>query len=172
MYGNNSIAKPKVPNRSSLKGEMKQAAVSFATSTSVKGISRAMKAESIPLKIIWILGALAGLGLGLYLICNITISYFRFETVTKITDCVTCKPSFPDVTVCNLNVLASLAEYNNLTYEEYEYMLDETARGLSLNEYEEDFLYELYTTIAYLQNIDTSSVDSGGLNVLVHDCTW
>ena len=74
-----------------------------------------MKAESVSLKAVWVLGTLCGLAVGLFLLCRVTISFYRQETVTTNEKCADCKPTFPDVTVCNLIILASLADLELLT---------------------------------------------------------
>ena len=72
----------------SFSGEMKSTVQTFAQSTSIKGIPKAMKTDSLLLKCIWIIGTFIGLGVALFLLLLITLAYFRYDTVIEIDNCV------------------------------------------------------------------------------------
>ncbi len=89
----------------------------FAQSTSVKGVSRAVRTGSLCLRFMWIIALFFGFGIAIFLLCDIFGLYIANETVTNI-DEVNHKPTFPDVTVCNLNPFLTL-EDERLSINDY-----------------------------------------------------
>ena len=168
----------------SFRDELKNAVQTFAQTTSVKGIPKAMKTKSHFLKCVWILGTLMGLGCALFLVITLTLAYFAYDTVVKIEKCVDCKPEFPDITVCNLNILASLAALDQIDYAQYfNYTIDflwgaDASHNFSeLSPEQQLYLNQLYTTRAYMGNYNIDDAweylwPPTGLAVFVHGCQW
>ena len=165
--------KPKAP----IKTEMKKVVNTWVQTTSVKGLSKAAKSDDHCTRILWIVGTLAGLGIALNLLYTLTSDYLKFETIIQIEKCSTCRPDFPDITVCNLNVLASLAAVG-VTYESYMTTIHRIlSSNHNLTAKQLGVLKEMYSTSAYFDNIDLDPIYDfldapGGINVFVHDCAW
>ncbi len=81
----------------------------FFETTSVKGISRAVKSPNLGLKILWLFGALLGIAIGVYWIAKLLYLYFSYATTTKISE-TKIGIAFPDVTACHLNPLAIIPD--------------------------------------------------------------
>ncbi len=79
----------------------------FARATSVKGVSRAVHTRNQFLRGMWITAFLFGFGMAAFLLYAICSTYASNETVTMI-DEINSRPTFPDVTVCNLNPFVAL----------------------------------------------------------------
>ena len=169
-------------DKESLKCEIKKTLKTFLQTTSLKGVSKTAKTNGMPMRIIWILGTLIGLTCALFLICNVCIAYFNYDTVVLIENCVNCKPDFPDITVCNLNILPRLEDFDILSYRGYIQLIDDifnqyhSSQANMTNE-QQIVLNEMYTTLAYFYNVDISAfwehiISEGGLSDFVHDCTW
>ena len=79
-------------------------------STSVKGVPRAAKAPTRPLRILWIISTLFFIGLTTWQVTAITLQYLNYEYLTRIIEGVLSETTddhiivvAPSVTVCNLN---------------------------------------------------------------------
>ncbi len=119
----------------------------FAQTTSMKGVSRAVRSGSLCLRAMWILAFMFGFGMAAYLLYEIFKIYTSNETVTNIAE-NSSRPTFPDITLCNLNPFVALhdetisvndyfkylSEYSDATKSDYEEVI-----GMSMteNEYEE-----------------------------------
>ena len=164
------------PVKKALKDNVKN----FMTTTSVKGISKAIKAESKVLRVVWIISTCTGLAVSITLIALILVAYFRYDVVTNIDDCSTCIPEFPDITVCPLNALPGLADLELTSYEEYSTLVWNTQNAFNVTSYplsEYQHFLELYSTSAYYENVNHTQFWQaygmmGSHNVFVHDCSW
>ena len=156
-----------------VKSKLKELIRTFATNTTIKGLAKAMRATLIFPRILGIMGTLAGLATGLYLLISILIVYFRYETVTKLEKCNECKPEFPDVTVCNLNVLGTLVDIGALHYQDYLGYVYWQSNNANLDHEQEGYAKYLYSPLAYMKNVDFEFiVNRITMNTFVHDCTW
>ena len=169
-------------DKESLKYEIKKTLKTFLQTTSLKGVSKTAKTNGIPMRIIWILGTLIGLTCALFLICNVSIAYFNYDTVVLIENCVNCKPDFPDITVCNLNILSRLEDFDILSYSDYIQLIDDIVNQYpspqtNITNEQLIVLTEMYTILSYFYNVDLSAFwehlnSAEGRNDFVHDCTW
>ena len=112
------------------------------------------------------------------------IQYLSFNFVTNFESCMDCKPQFPDVTVCNLNLNGGAGLLSNVPYSDYLYQVSElqgnTYQGqprFYLEESWRNFQY-LYSTQAYVNNVIYGDglasffLSPGSQNLLVHQCQW
>ena len=163
-----------------IKSALKLNVKNFMTTTSVKGISKAIKSESRVLRIVWITSTCTGLAISIILISLILVSYFHYDVVTNIDECSTCIPEFPDITVCPLNILSILADFPMTSYEEYIDQLHTVEADYNIAAYpERDYnsFKELLSVNAYYENFNQTGFLAtyealGGRNVFVHDCSW
>ena len=127
----------------------------FATSTSVYGINRMVKAKSIPMRIVWTLMALASVSLGFIIIGNTIVNFFKFDVFTQ-TKLLNPEPNssfMPSVTFCtesddNPNNLIIEANFIDKLGTErsvnlsgvsfYDQNLDSYYRCLRFNHYQEN----------------------------------
>ena len=72
----------------------------FASSTSVKGIGRIVKSDSIVLRICWILATTVFLGIALYQAIGQISSYYDYQTVIKVEE-KRVWPNRFDIASCN-----------------------------------------------------------------------
>ena len=167
----------------SMKSELIEIGKQYLKSTSIKGIAKASKTQSWFLMIIWIFGTIAGLGCAVFLVFTLTNAYFNYETVIKINKCTNCDPEFPDLTVCNLNSLGAVNDIPDVhSYAAYKEELEQlffnnSQRNITdFTDEERNRLWVLYSTTAYLHNIDHSVLayfeTAIGLNSIAHDCKW
>ena len=170
------------PADSPLKTDILQTLSVFIQTTSVKGVSKASKSNQLFLKIIWIGGTLVGLAFALLVLSTFTMEYLKYSTVMQIEKCTHCKPEFPDITVCNLNILSALADYGAWDYSRYVEFISLVSNNpdfvdQDLTDEQINRLYEMYSVSAYFANVDltafwTTFFAVGGQNLFVHDCTW
>ena len=167
---------------SSKSSHLKQATKQFIHATSVKGLSKAAKSDHFFVKILWMTGTLFGLAFAIYLVSNLTIQYFEYETVIEIEKCATCTPDFPDITICNLNVIGSFDLVPDLmTFDSYVNMTKTILREADhdITEDQRGVLEEMFSTAAYFSNLYLNIdplfeylFSPGGRNILIHDCAW
>ena len=79
-------------------------------STSVKGVPRAVKAPTQPLRVLWVISTFLFLALAAWQVAAITIQYLAYEYLTRIIEGVLSETTddhiivvAPAITVCNLN---------------------------------------------------------------------
>ena len=94
---------------------MKKYLYHFCYSTSIKGVSRILKAEVIGLRILWFVAVFCFLGIGAYQVYLLVTQYFHRPTLTNIKEEYISMSDVeqtllpPQVTVCNLNPFSSFA---------------------------------------------------------------
>ena len=92
---------------------MKKYLYTFCYSTSIKGVSRILKAEVIGLRILWFLAVFCFFGMAAYQVILLVSQYFDRPTLTNIKEGVISMSDVdqsmppPQITVCNLNPFTS-----------------------------------------------------------------
>ena len=98
------------------KGELSK----FAETTSVKGVSRLFKAESLDIRLLWVFAVVICLTLGClnsYMILN---DYLAYSPVSHVKAHSPRNQIFPNLMVCNLNPFVWLKDLpENQTYSFY-----------------------------------------------------
>src|SRR6218665_656471 len=92
--------------------EMEQEFRRFAETTTIKGISRTVRAERRIVRVFWILALVTCFALLLFQISAVAISYSKYDVIRNF-DVEFRDPEFPDVTVCNLFQLSDLDQLEN-----------------------------------------------------------
>jgi len=96
--------------------EIQQELRRFAETTTIKGVSRTVRAERRIVRVFWILALVSCFIVLLYQISAVAISYSNYNVIrNSIVDFR--DPQFPDVTVCNLFQLSDLDQLEN--YDAY-----------------------------------------------------
>ena len=147
---------------------------SFLQATSLKGISKISKEKTWRFRFMWILGTLVGFGIGLYFIVTLVVQYLEFKVVTNIESCTDCKPRFPDITVCNLNMVNWIEYLSSTSFEEFTSHVHDLEPELLGNG---SYYKRLYSIAAYMNNVMDDSFwanfyATGGNNLFVHTCNW
>ena len=168
---NDTLATP------TLKDTIEKSSKKFITSTSLKGISRAYRNKSRVLQLAWLAGTMFGLVCAIYILYAIMTSYFRYDTVTDVKHCSDCKPKFPDITVCNLNMLGWLADLAQLKISyNYDQYINILWHKLNLEAGTETELDQLFSTTAYFNNLSPQVLQfmksEDNINDFVHQCVW
>ena len=94
----------------------------FAETTSVKGVSRVIKAQNVITQTFWCLAVVACFTGLVYSVANQYIAYCNFD-VSSSTKTKFMAPSFPDITVCNLNPYADFQAFP-ISYDNYSKILN------------------------------------------------
>ena len=164
----------------------------FLSTTSIKGVAKAKKSDKKCLCIVWLIATLIGMGIGTYLIVNLLISFFNYESGTKVEFCNDCRPPFPDITICHVNPMQYLQELSNLTripYSDFERSLHQEYLAGNWRNASDDYMGfrdmvwdSIYGTETYIQNaipLPEEIAEWGefylsqmGTNFIVHDCVW
>ena len=124
----------------------------FAENTSVKGVSRIMKAKTLPIRVLWVVSVLGFLFMSFGNCAELIQEYMQYSKIMQRKELHVFRDyhrykdmfSLPDVTVCNQNPLPAYQGYNGTSYQEYVRLvslmevisdLNETKRFLSPREY-------------------------------------
>ncbi len=75
----------------------------FCESTSIKGVSRAVKASTPFLKISWAVCVLFGASMTCYLMYRIISQYLQYQTATLVKEITAMSAPFPYITICKVN---------------------------------------------------------------------
>ena len=168
-------------------GKVKESIVQYGHTTSVKGVSKAVKSTRWSLRILWLIAFCIGAAAGIYQIATLLIKYYSYSTYTSISVCNGCHPPFPDVTLCSLNPINLLDEFSGdvLQLDQYlhyieKYMLvndTEETFGTSDKELLEEAFGWIYSLQGYFQNIIALDVLDNLFTAdfnkeLVQLCTW
>ena len=105
---------------SSLKSDIKSTFKKFSQANSLKAVTKSCKSDDWVLRIYWFVVFLGGSAIGCYLLYILIDGYISFEITTKISSCTNCKPTFPDITVCNINPLSMIKDTGIGDYAAYE----------------------------------------------------
>ena len=133
----------------------------FAQNTSLKGVSRLSRANSMEIRLLWSFAILASLILGCLYSATIFNDYLTFSTVTQIKTHSSRNQTFPHLQVCNLNPFVWLKNLpENETYSFYVEMVHNKTRCKNCSDWEQEYLellrgeqlimarYELYLRIS------------------------
>jgi len=99
-----------------MESEIRQELRRFAETTTMKGVSRAVRAERRIIRVFWILALVSCFALLLFQISAVAISYSKYNVIRN-SGVDLRDPEFPDVTVCNLFQLSDLDQLEN--YDAY-----------------------------------------------------
>ncbi len=138
---------------------VKDVCTDFLKTTSVKGIGKAIRANTLFLKLTWIICILFGFSMTAYLLANIVIQYNQYETTTSIKELHGHPgPHFPDITICKLNPRVdnfnqSILDSFKERFEDVQKYVIATGKGTDLMNN-----HTVGTTTDY-SNIDDSSGD-------------
>ena len=99
----------------------------FAENTSVKGVSRCMKATTLPIRILWLVSVLGLLYVSFTQTICLVQQYLQYSTVIDIEEINGFNEyhkykemfALPDVTVCNQNPLTAYSGYTGITWKDY-----------------------------------------------------
>jgi len=96
--------------------EIRQELRRFAETTTIKGVSRTVRAERRIVRVFWILALVSCFALLLYQISAVAVSYSKYNVIrNSVVD--SRDPTFPDVTICSLFQLSDLDQLEN--YDAY-----------------------------------------------------
>ena len=110
---------------------MRKELLKFCEMTSIRGIHRALMAESRSLRTCWFIGLIICSSLLVYQVSTVFIKYFQFRSVMNLQQ-ISASPNFPDITICNMNPFKELEKINNhTTYRDYQKKLDRIRANLS-----------------------------------------
>ena len=167
-------------------GKIKETIIQYGKTTSVKGLSKVVKSNRISLRFLWLIAFFLAAGVGMFQVGMLLTKYFNYDTYTSISVCSGCHPPFPDVTLCNLNPINLLEEYEGIMqlndYIEYiedyakEYYKKHTFKDSDTGFYEEVFGW-MYSLQGYFQNMFTPKTVqivamSESEKDLVQQCIW
>ncbi len=80
------------------------AVLSFCENSSVKGVPKIVRARSAWQRVLWIFAVVLGTVIATYQVYQMLRIYLKFSTTMSM-ERTKETPPFPDVTVCNLNIL-------------------------------------------------------------------
>ena len=93
----------------------------FCKESSIRGLSRAAKANTRITRLLWTIAVVVGGFIAIWYITNICIKYSKYEVFTTF-ETVQKKNVFPAVTVCNLQPFSSRVNHSILHSMEVEYV--------------------------------------------------
>ena len=96
--------------------EIEQELRRFAETTTIKGVSRTVRAERKIVRVFWILALVSCFMVLLYQMSAVVISYSKYNVIRN-SGVDLREPEFPDVTVCSLFPLSDLDQLEN--YDAY-----------------------------------------------------
>ena len=101
----------------------KEVLLAFGETTSVKGVSRVLKAKSKVTQAFWVIAVVVCFSALLYNVLNNFASYFNYDinTVTRLN---ATSPLFPLVTVCNMNPYTDMEKFP-ISYPTYSAAIDD-----------------------------------------------
>ena len=79
----------------------------FLETTSVKGVPRMMKSQSVTLCLLWFTSVVLGAGIAAYFLAKLFILYFSYKVTVSIEEKHVTDIGFPSLTLCNLDPLAN-----------------------------------------------------------------
>ena len=102
--------------------KIKNTIKSIIKDSTIHGIPRLLKANSLMSKISWILLFICSISYCIYLIITASLSYLQYNTVTNFEIIPEIQADFPVVTICNLNQLQKnnsfylVQKYSQMSY--------------------------------------------------------
>ena len=170
------VPTPAQPSPPRLPQTPKEVLQAFGETTSVKGVSRVLKAKSNVTQAFWIIAVVVCFSALLYNVLNSFASYFNYD-INAVTRLNITSPKFPLVTVCNMNPYSDIAKFP-ISYDTYTLAIDdmETAKtdGI-LNINKQSILEWLRSQYAYIINCVSSKVnprDTGSFVTDYNFYTW
>ena len=79
----------------------------FLETTSVKGVPRMMKSQSVLSRLLWGISVLSGATIAMFLLTKLFTLYFSHKVTMSITESAVVDGDFPSLTLCNLNPIAN-----------------------------------------------------------------
>ena len=149
----------------------------FCRFSSIRGLSRAVRATNSMLRVLWIIVVLTGGSIATWQVTRHLLAYFSYQTVTAI-KVVTKDTEFPDVTVCSLQAFSSRISHEKLRELEREHsrLVQEGAQENPLHaEWMGSGLREYYTNIrAFVQSVSFEILHqlSRPFEEFIVSCRW
>ena len=107
----------------------------FGETVSVRGVSHIFKSTGTFVKVCWLLAVLISCTLLVWQLSAVFLKYFSFQ-ITSTLEEVQDFPTFPDVSVCNLNAMTAYEDALTLTWDEFNEKVYDIASNASLEELE------------------------------------
>lgn len=114
-----------------VRDRLKEQTYKFLSSISVHGVSRVIKTDHLPARLVWIAMILLSAIFGFISINNLVRDYYSYDVITNIKRVTSTNETFPAVTICS---------HTNVTKEYY------------FSNYTKDELYLEYTSDYSIQN--------------------
>ena len=153
----------------------------FIITAIVSGVSKVSKSNSCCLKAFWVIGTALGFGIGLCMLTKLTLEYFSHQFVMTLEHRTDIKPPFPDITICNRDVLRGVSLFTDTSYKTFIAHVPKTHKYVNrFGQYqlEERKDARLTSIPAYLRHVLYNSVlerhfeKKGAMNNLIHRCQW
>src|SRR6218665_3979604 len=84
-----------------MSGQIRYELRRFCEHTSVKGVSRAVKAHSRIVRVFWLVALIICFAMMIYQVLTVALNYSRNESIRS-SFTIWTQPTLPDVTICNL----------------------------------------------------------------------
>ncbi|ESN98602.1 hypothetical protein HELRODRAFT_162034 [Helobdella robusta] len=161
---------------------IKSELVKYGENTSIKGIPKILKSKDIFLKGLWFLFFLASTVLLAYLLQRLFTNYYSWPVTTKYGENRKQTMSFPDITVCNLDIFAegepeelSMKDYlsfvNSTKNDQFENIIKLSTEYNMEMKYVSDILEELDSLSGYIMNLKKNRPKSVDCPDFIVDCT-
>ena len=146
----------------------------FGETVSVRGVSHIFKSPGRFVKVCWLLAVLISCTLLVWQLSAVFLKYFSFQ-ITSTLEEIQDFPTFPDVSVCNLNAMTAYKDALTLSWDEFNEKVYDIASNTSLKELEmmygdllgnksiddlrNDLFFDLAAPTSYYSNFPMSGIN-------------
>src|SRR6218665_221128 len=93
-----------------MSGQIRYELRRFCEHTSVKGVSRAVKAHSRIVRVFWLVALIICFAMMIYQVLTVALNYSRNESIRS-SFTIWTQPTLPDVTICNLFPVLDMEDF-------------------------------------------------------------